>query len=187
MVGNDIVDIALAQQQSNWKRPRYLDKIFTQKEQDLILQSDLPEIKLWQLWSMKEAAYKLYTQINPCRFFNPKAFECTFSNGAEVTYDTFTCAVKTETTSNYIMSEARLKQDEMLSSVIEFEASSVSTQSEFLKDCLLSEVAHYFQTDRKQLNFVKQAYGIPTIEYNDKMINVSLAHHGQYGTIAFSR
>ena len=37
MIGNDIVDLALAQKESNWKRKGFLNKIFTEKEQLLIL------------------------------------------------------------------------------------------------------------------------------------------------------
>ena len=33
MIGNDIVDLALAQKESNWKRKGFLDKIFTLQEQ----------------------------------------------------------------------------------------------------------------------------------------------------------
>jgi phosphopantetheinyl transferase (holo-ACP synthase) len=33
VIGNDIVDLALARKESNWKRPGYLNKIFTTKEQ----------------------------------------------------------------------------------------------------------------------------------------------------------
>jgi hypothetical protein len=36
VIGNDIVDLALARKESNWKRPGYLNKIFTTKEQLLI-------------------------------------------------------------------------------------------------------------------------------------------------------
>jgi hypothetical protein len=32
VIGNDIVDLALARKESNWKRPGYLNKIFTTKE-----------------------------------------------------------------------------------------------------------------------------------------------------------
>jgi hypothetical protein len=35
VIGNDIVDLA-ARKESNWKRPGYLNKIFTTKEQLLI-------------------------------------------------------------------------------------------------------------------------------------------------------
>ena len=59
MIGNDIVDLALAKKESNWKRNRFLDKIFTQKEQLLIANAINPEIMIWNLWTRKEAAYKI--------------------------------------------------------------------------------------------------------------------------------
>ena len=39
MIGNDIVDIAEAKKDSNWQRSRFLDKLFTSKEQQLVHQS----------------------------------------------------------------------------------------------------------------------------------------------------
>lgn len=61
-VGNDIVDLNLAKTQSNWQRNGFLEKQFTQKEQQEIYNSKNPFLQVWQFWSMKEAAYKCYTQ-----------------------------------------------------------------------------------------------------------------------------
>ena len=185
MIGNDIVDIQLARQQSNWQRPRYLDKIFTCQEQEYIRQSTLPEQMVWRLWSMKEAAYKLYVQMYPGRFYNPKAFKCSLSQ-SEVLYGTFKCHVTTKITSNYIISEASMNLAKMSSEVIKFNGVSASEQSKFLKSKLLSDVAKALHCQRNELQFVKQAHGIPTIEYNQKDINVSLSHHGRYGAMAFA-
>ncbi len=43
MIGNDIVDLVQARFQSNWKRKGFVQKIFTQKEQELIFSSKNPE------------------------------------------------------------------------------------------------------------------------------------------------
>lgn len=75
MIGNDIVDLALAKVESNWKRKRYLDKIFTVQEQYLIYNSDNSEIMVWNLWSRKEAAYKIFNRQTGIRAFNPIQFE----------------------------------------------------------------------------------------------------------------
>ena len=56
MIGNDIVDLALAEKESNWKRKGFIDKIFTPQEQSLIKTSINQEIIIWNLWSRKEAA-----------------------------------------------------------------------------------------------------------------------------------
>ena len=76
MIGNDIVDLELAKTQSNWKRKGYLDKIFTKNEQLHILSSENPDETVWNLWSRKEASYKIYNRITENRIYNPIQFEC---------------------------------------------------------------------------------------------------------------
>ncbi|MEM0543609.1 4'-phosphopantetheinyl transferase superfamily protein [Flavobacterium sp. j3] len=76
MIGNDIVDLKLAHQESNWQRKGFLAKLFTAHEQQLILSSCTPESMVWNLWSRKEAAYKIYNRLSGQRVFNPKSFEC---------------------------------------------------------------------------------------------------------------
>lgn len=78
MIGNDIVDLALAKKESNWQRAGFLDKIFTTKEQLLIEDSDKPEIMVWNLWSRKEAAYKIYNRETGIRAFIPSQLECIY-------------------------------------------------------------------------------------------------------------
>ena len=76
MIGNDIVDLAKAKKDSNWQRKGFLDKLFTENEQQLIKTSENPEQMVWNLWSRKEAAYKIYNRQTGVRFFNPKVFVC---------------------------------------------------------------------------------------------------------------
>ena len=45
MIGNDIVDLVQARFQSNWKRKGFVQKIFTQKEQELIFHPKI--LKIW--------------------------------------------------------------------------------------------------------------------------------------------
>jgi len=84
MIGNDVVDLALARKESNWKRNGFLQKIFTNKEQFQIENAQDPEQKVWELWSRKEAAYKIWNRENMIRLFNPLQFEClTEASGLE--------------------------------------------------------------------------------------------------------
>jgi phosphopantetheinyl transferase (holo-ACP synthase) len=80
MIGNDIVDLALAKKESNWQRNRFLDKIFTKNEQLLILNDLNPEIIVWNLWSRKEATYKIYNRETGIRGFFPLQLECFYEN-----------------------------------------------------------------------------------------------------------
>lgn len=76
MIGNDIVDLAFARQESNWKRKGFLDKIFTEKEQLLITNAMNSEAMVWNLWSRKEAAYKIYNRQTLIRGYFPLQLEC---------------------------------------------------------------------------------------------------------------
>ena len=76
MIGNDIIDLSLAKAQSNWQRKGFLEKQFSANEQRFILAATNSFILVWRFWSMKEAAYKCYTQQYQKRFFAPQKFEC---------------------------------------------------------------------------------------------------------------
>jgi hypothetical protein len=76
VIGNDVIDLALARKESNWKRKGFLDKIFTKREQLLILNSKNPEITVWNLWSRKEAAYKIYNRQTQITAYIPLQLEC---------------------------------------------------------------------------------------------------------------
>ncbi len=76
MIGNDIIDLALAKKESNWQRKGFIEKIFTSSEQLLIFNADEPEIMVWCLWSQKEAAYKIYNRQTQIRAYIPLQLEC---------------------------------------------------------------------------------------------------------------
>lgn len=76
MIGNDIVDLEKARLESNWRRPRYLDKICTASEQQLIMEAQNPASMLWLMWTMKEAAYKAENSISGARLYAPSQLLC---------------------------------------------------------------------------------------------------------------
>lgn len=82
MIGNDIVDLALAKEQSNWRRKGYLGKIFSSREQLAILNASDPDSLVWLFWTMKEAAYKIDNKITGVRNFAPAGLECELSSGS---------------------------------------------------------------------------------------------------------
>ena len=76
MIGNDIVDLALARKENNWNREGFLNKIFTKREQLMILTAQNQEETVWNLWSRKEAAYKIYNRQTGIRAYIPLQLEC---------------------------------------------------------------------------------------------------------------
>jgi phosphopantetheinyl transferase (holo-ACP synthase) len=143
MVGNDIVDLVEANKTSNWKHPRFQSKLFTELEQDLINNSDNPFVMIWRLWSMKEAAYKLFTQNNGRRFFNTKGFECSLENTfGTVKFKNFKCFVESKVTSNFIISEAKTIQENFKSKIVSLSSNSPKLQSKELKQSLFEHMAN---------------------------------------------
>lgn len=113
MIGNDIVDLALARKESNWKRNRFLDKIFTQEEQLFIENAINPEVMIWNLWSRKEAAYKIYNREAGFRGFIPLKLVCFYESE---TKGTISCNgniyyTKTTVTNNFVYTIATAKLD----------------------------------------------------------------------------
>jgi phosphopantetheinyl transferase (holo-ACP synthase) len=99
MIGNDIVDLALAHRESNWQRKGFLDKLFTANEQLQILSSNNPELMVWNLWSRKEAAYKIYNRQSGQRVYNPIQFEC---YDDKVRFGDLVYYTKTQVTSDFV-------------------------------------------------------------------------------------
>ena len=75
MIGNDVVDLVLAQKESNWKRKGFLNKLFTSLEQDFIQKVPNQDEMVWMLWSIKESVYKAYQRINYNEGFYPTKIE----------------------------------------------------------------------------------------------------------------
>ncbi len=80
MIGNDIVDLALSRKESNWQRQGFLQKIFTLKEQSLIQNSENKELLIWNLWTRKEASYKIFVQESEIKGYFPQKIECFYSS-----------------------------------------------------------------------------------------------------------
>ena len=150
MIGNDVVDLALAKAESNWQRIGYLNKIFTTKEQNLIYSAQNPTVMVWILWSRKEAVYKIIRQQNRSRGFYPLRIENTdFKNGI-IVFEQQLFYTKTTIDENFIHSIAL--QNQAFSRVVE-----LSTTTSLLKK---NEIPYLIEENR--------------------VVNLSKSHHGKY-------
>lgn len=119
MIGNDIVDLAQASIDSNWKRKGYLDKIFNTEEQFMISSGIHPSMIVWLLWSMKESAYKIYSREAKLREFAPLKLQCSnliiHDNAAtgNVSYENEFYYTESFFNKNYIHTIASAKQEEL--------------------------------------------------------------------------
>lgn len=103
MIGNDVIDLKLAAAESNWRRKGFLEKLFSDKEIAMILGSETPDVSVWNLWSKKEAAYKIFNRSTGIRSFNPKYFECAdLSRKSQVVFANRSVFCETETNQDFI-------------------------------------------------------------------------------------
>ena len=158
MIGNDIVDLALAKKESNWKRKGYLDKIFTISEQFLIQKTKNQNLAVWKLWTRKEAAYKIILQKGGKRGYYPIKIECldlNLENGM-VQFENQIFYTKTIATEEWIYSLA------------------VEYEKDFRNIKTLDSSYLLFKVD-----------GIPFISINNEVKNASKTHHGKFEKIVY--
>ena len=196
MIGNDIVDLNLAKKESNWKRPRFLDKIFTQKEHQLISTSAKPDQLVWLLWSMKESAYKLYVQHFEKRFFAPKKFECEILKESESIFygavfcSDFQCFTKTFVDSEFVYSIAEKDANNTtLSDDFLLKNTTVKAQHSIVNQRAIAHFANHSGTPIEEIRILKNEFGVPFfyIEKQNLKVPVSTTHHGKFGAFAYHK
>lgn len=158
MIGNDVVDLAVAKTESNWKRKGYLDKIATASEQLLLQKSTNQELAFWKLWSRKEAVYKIIIQKGGKRGYYPIKIVCLDLNleYGVVQFQNQIFYTKTTVTAESVYSLA-------VEDVINFEKIKALENNHLL-----------FKVD-----------GIPFISLNNLVKNVSKTHHGKFERIVY--
>ncbi len=175
MLGNDIVDLQLAARQSNWRRKGYLEKIFTDKEQDLIANANNQDQMVWLLWSMKEAAYKIVSPSVGERFYRPKSFECTpnlseYPLKGKVIYEGFDLDTISEISADFI------------------NTTSTSERNRNLEYYLLYNQNTYvdeFNMQSTKYKLIKNEANLPTVQdlFTEEFCPASVSHHGRYVSI----
>lgn len=188
MIGNDIVDLKQASLESNWKRKRFLNKVFTQKEQDYILNAANSFKMVWQLWSMKESAYKINVQQYQHRFFNPKKIQCTFISQEEgiVVIDKTIYYTISEVKNNYIYTAATLNQKPQISHCFKIKTTDYNTQHQTCNRQLKEGVSQKNKINKQFIVIKKNILGIPKLYVNNDSLSLdcSITHHGHYGAYA---
>lgn len=186
MIGNDIVDLQLAAVQSDWRRRGFLDKLYTQHEQELISNAKHPFKMVWRLWSMKESAYKAFLRNDAKRFFNPRKIMCTIRDKelGIVTINKIKYQTRSEITGTVIHTVA-LEQKEVscISQLMSTKAQGTKDLSAELKKTLVKQIAAIKSIEPLDLEVKKDTAGRPHCFQGNKQLNItfSLSHHGNYG------
>ncbi len=185
MVGNDLVDLQEAKRTTNWERPRWLQKVFTPKEQAIIKTSSDPFTVVWKLWSIKESAYKVFLQAGGAPFLDPTKIECHCqqAENSEVKVGALLLKARTIITPSYLFSTAQLHDSTIKTGLLLLGKRSLPQQSSFLKQQLLEEVATTNGLAMATLHLQKTDAGIPRLYYEGQRLPIacSMTHHGKYG------
>ena len=160
MIGNDVVDILQSRPESNWQRKGFLEKLFTVEEQLFIKQSSNPEISVWLLWSMKEAAYKIYNRQTKQREYIPKKLICKIVSSNSYITGEVICGENIYYTKTTILDDSihtiAVNNLSDLNSVVEIE----------------------------KIGILKDEYGIPYLSDTPKITkDVSVSNHGRFEKI----
>lgn len=189
MIGNDVVDLAAAAGESDWRRKGYLKKVFTYRERQAIFHTENQHQMVWLLWSMKEAAYKARQRIFSLpRLLNWQSMECSVDH-----LSAKKVAGSVETSHTRFFTTTDLSRD-----VIHTTASNCSNatmkkvvledSSEATKKALLEVVATNFSVSVSQLSIVKNSSGVPAIAYQGNVLfdQFSLSDHGRFAGFSLS-
>lgn len=159
MIGNDVIDIIQSRQESNWQRKGFIEKLFTPAEQLIIAQNPEPEFIIWLLWSMKEAAYKIYNRQTKIREFIPQKLICTILSKTDI-YSTgqVICG------ENIYHTKTTITQDSL-------HTIAVAT---------LGNLHNVIEIEKKDI--IKDKNGIPYLSDSSshKTKDVSISHHGRF-------
>lgn len=158
MIGNDIVDLMQSRRESNWQRKGFLEKVFTDDEQLLIANYPEPEIMVWLLWSMKEAAYKIYNRQTKIREYIPKKLACTI-----LSKDSNHASGQVACLENIYQTETAITKH----SIHTVAVSSIAN----LEDVI----------EIKNKGIIKDRNGVPYLPTLQNVIqHVSISHHGRF-------
>lgn len=82
MIGNDLVDLRAREAAGKAGDSRFVARVFTAREAELIARSASPDAALWMLWAAKEAAYKVAKKLRPDVIFAHSRYEVTLDEAA---------------------------------------------------------------------------------------------------------
>lgn len=187
MIGNDVVDLKQARRESDWRRPGFLQRVFTPSERVCIDQAPDSNQMVWLLWSMKEASYKAHQR----RFSLPRSLDW---QAQECYVDTRTAdAVKgrvrigkewyqlhSRINGNFVLSVATCEEEISVRSICD------TRKAEKIKAILLDWISK-ISPEGERPRIEKNAHGVPSIYLRDEEVfnRFSFSGHGRFYALTF--
>lgn len=187
MIGNDLVDLNIAFEYPKSNNLKYLQKICTDNEIELILNSEFPELLLWRMWTMKESGYKIISKKTGINAFIPKKITTEITNPIKGFIHSIwgKFISHTESSNNYIHTVAADNPENFQYQICQCTEKDKSLAVRIaLRDKLQELFAHRLSS----LNINIQNVGhVPKlfVEEHPLPCDISFTHHGNWVAWAF--
>jgi hypothetical protein len=207
-IGNDIVDLTAPENLKKSLDGRFLDRVFTPDEQDLIGSASWADAMLWALWAGKEGAYKVLSKGDPgipstprryhVKFFEKHGGACLHEGGDALwsgIVDSPAGKVSFQTlfTVRYVhclaITDVRLTNQMVISQVVNL---ADSTDTSFaVRRAAVGYLAAILDISPAHIEIRRfrtpKGYGPPRVFLDGRPadIDISLSHDGDYGAFAF--
>lgn len=195
MIGNDIVDLSISPISTGARHRRFLNKVFTKQEIELIDNSNHRAVTIWTLWSIKESVYKAIVRKERLIRYAPKSIECIMlnhvddhSSTASVDYQGQRFSASTKITGACIHTIA---VDEPVTMGQVYSASFDLSYSDDPASCLDDELIKALHGSHCQplvpIEIRRDDLGIPQVyRGEEELALLSLSRHGRYGAFAYA-
>lgn len=202
-VGNDVVDLKDPENIGKSRDDRFLGRVFTAGERELIASVPSPDTLLWSLWAAKEAAYKAVSSADPAVCSIPHRYRVVLEP-EDATRKIVRLAGKVITPRGELVLEVAVSADwvhalaagaeEALKRLcrrvkrLEGRKGAVNP-SAFVRGALLREIARRLDCPVGDLSVVKNPDGLgaPRVLFRGDLLaaEVSLSHDGRFAAFAF--
>lgn len=202
-VGNDVVDLKDPENIGKSRDDRFLGRVFTAGERELIASAPSPDTLLWSLWAAKEAAYKAVSSADPAVCSIPHRYQVVLE-AEDATRKIVRLAGKVITPRGELVLEVAVSADwvhalaagaeealkRLCQRVKRLEGGKGAVNpSAFVRGALLQEIARRLDCPVGDLSVVKNpdGRGAPRVLFRGDLLaaEVSLSHDGRFAAFAF--
>jgi phosphopantetheinyl transferase (holo-ACP synthase) len=203
-IGNDVVDLRHPANAKKSRDFRYLKKILTDVEIELVGDAENPDKALWSLWACKETAFKVISKSYTGLSFLPRHWsvqlnQCDgmFKEGEVTIPGVGAVFVQLRSPDDYVHCIGANNLPDLNNIIWGIESLPKSATAEevepslFVRDCLSRRLADVYQLNFREMEVRRAKKGSelqpPYLYYENKKtsFDISLSHDGQFVAYAF--
>ena len=200
-VGNDIVDLKETDNCGKSGDDRFLGRVFTPEERDLIVGAACPDKLLWAFWAAKEAAFKIVSRDDPAACSTPRKYaiildplelSATCLAGRAIT-PRGELALRITVTDDYVHALSAATKSDLDTVFQRVDRMDVGEDpgvaSDFVRRQILREIARCLDCPLEELSVGKEPLGpgAPFVLRQEQplAVEIRLSHDGRFAAFAF--